>query len=74
MGDRADDEPTLGAAWATLGARLGLVVEELGERSVRVGSFLHRYQGSPQPWPGRAVAGPPWWIDPPRDMADTLDQ
>ena len=30
-----DEEPTLGEAWALLGARLGLEVEELGDRSVR---------------------------------------
>ncbi len=37
------------------------------------GSLLHHYQGPPQPWPERAVAGPPWWIDLLCDMADTLD-
>jgi len=37
------------------------------------GSFLHHAQGEPQPWPGRAIAGPPWWIDLVCDLADTLD-
>ena len=37
------------------------------------GSFLHHYQGSPPPWPERAIAGPPWWIDLVCDLADTLD-
>ena len=30
-----DGEPTLAPAWALLGGRLGLVVEERGERSMR---------------------------------------
>ena len=30
-----DDEPTLGEAWRMLGDRLGLEVEELGDRSIR---------------------------------------
>ncbi|MEZ5382032.1 MAG: hypothetical protein R2754_09600 [Microthrixaceae bacterium] len=37
------------------------------------GSFLHHYQGSAPPWPDRATAGPPWWIDLLCDLADTLD-
>jgi hypothetical protein len=37
------------------------------------GSFLHHYQGSPPPWPERAIAGPPWWIALVCDLADTLD-
>ena len=32
---REHNEPTLGEAWATLGQRLGLSVEERGERSIR---------------------------------------
>lgn len=38
------------------------------------GSFLHHYQGSPPPWPERAIAGPPWWITLVCDLADTLDR
>lgn len=37
------------------------------------GSVLHHYQGSPPPWPDRALIGPPWWIDLLCDMADRLD-
>jgi hypothetical protein len=37
------------------------------------GSVIHQYQGSPLPWPERALAGPPWWIDLLCDLADTLD-
>ena len=37
------------------------------------GSVIHHYQGAPQPWPQRAIAGPPWWIDLLCDLADTLD-
>ena len=32
---REHNEATLGEAWATLGQRLGLSVEERGERSIR---------------------------------------
>jgi len=38
------------------------------------GSVIHHYQGSPPPWPARATAGPPWWIDLMCDLADTLDR
>jgi hypothetical protein len=38
------------------------------------GSFVHQYQGPPQPWPDRAIVGPPWWIDLLCDLADTLDR
>ena len=38
------------------------------------GSLLHHYQGSPPPWPQRAIAGPPWWIDLLCEIADTLDR
>ncbi len=38
------------------------------------GSVIHHYQGSPPPWPERAIAGPPWWIDLLCDLADTLDR
>ena len=38
------------------------------------GSVIHHYQGSPPPWPERALAGPPWWIDLLCDLADTLDR
>jgi hypothetical protein len=38
------------------------------------GSFIHQYQGPPPPWPDRAIAGPPWWIDLLYDLADTLDR
>lgn len=37
------------------------------------GSVVHHYQGSPQPWPQRAIAGPPWWIDLLCDIAETVD-
>ena len=37
------------------------------------GSFLHHYQGSPPPWPERAIAGPPWWIALVCDIADALE-
>lgn len=37
------------------------------------GSIIHHYQGDPQPWPQRAIAGPPWWIDLLCDLADTVD-
>ena len=36
-------------------------------------SVVHHYQGDPLPWPDRALAGPPWWIDLLCDLADTLD-
>ena len=38
------------------------------------GSVIHHYQGDPPPWPERAIAGPPWWIDLLCDLADTLDR
>ncbi len=38
------------------------------------GSVIHHYQGAPAPWPERALAGPPWWIDLLCDLADTLDR
>ena len=38
------------------------------------GSLLHHYQGSPPPWPERAIIGPPWWINLVCDLADTLDR
>jgi hypothetical protein len=38
------------------------------------GSFLHHYQGPPPPWPERAIAGPPWWIDLLCDLADAVDR
>lgn len=38
------------------------------------GSLIHRYQGSPLPWPDRAIAGPPWWIELLCDIADTVDR
>jgi hypothetical protein len=38
------------------------------------GSVIHHYQGSPPPWPQRAIAGPPWWIDLLCDLADTVDR
>lgn len=38
------------------------------------GSLLHHYQGAPPPWPQRAIAGPPWWIDLLCELADTLDR
>lgn len=38
------------------------------------GSFLHHYQGSVQPWPERALVGPPWWLNLLCDLADTLDR
>lgn len=38
------------------------------------GSVIHHYQGAPPPWPQRAIAGPPWWIDLLCDLADTLDR
>lgn len=37
------------------------------------GSFIHQYQGPPRPWPDRAIAGPPWWIDLLCGLADALD-
>jgi hypothetical protein len=37
------------------------------------GSFVHHYQGPPPPWPERAVAGPPWWIELLCDLADAVD-
>ena len=38
------------------------------------GSVLHHYQGTPQPWPERALVGPPWWIDLLCDIADEVDR
>ncbi len=38
------------------------------------GSVIHHYQGSPPPWPDRALIGPVWWIDLLCDLADTLDR
>ena len=38
------------------------------------GSVIHHYQGEPAPWPERALAGPPWWIDLLCDLADALDR
>ena len=38
------------------------------------GSFIHHYQGTPPPWPERAVAGPPWWIDLLCSLADALER
>jgi hypothetical protein len=37
------------------------------------GSLIHHYQGSPPPWPQRAVAGPPWWLDLLCDLAEALE-
>jgi hypothetical protein len=37
------------------------------------GSVLHHHQGAPLPWPQRATAGPPWWIDLLCSIADTVD-
>lgn len=37
------------------------------------GSVIHHYQGDPPPWPQRAIAGPPWWIDLLGDLADAVD-
>ena len=34
------------------------------------GSFIHHFQGSPPPWPDRAIIGPPWWIDLLCDIVD----
>jgi hypothetical protein len=38
------------------------------------GSPIHLYPGPPQPWPDRALAGPPWWIDLLCDIADAVDR
>ena len=38
------------------------------------GSIVHHYQGSPAPWPDRALVGPPWWIELLCELADTLDR
>lgn len=39
-----------------------------------VGVPIHvEYPGAPLPWPERALAGPPWWIDLLCDIADGLD-
>lgn len=39
-----------------------------------VGVPIHvEYPGAPLPWPERALAGPPWWIDLLCDLADGLD-
>ncbi|MDO8362632.1 MAG: hypothetical protein Q7V88_07030 [Actinomycetota bacterium] len=38
------------------------------------GSLIHHFQGPPPPWPERALAGPPWWIDLLCELADTLDR
>jgi hypothetical protein len=38
------------------------------------GSLIHHYLGSPLPWPERAVAGPPWWIELLCDLADAVDR
>lgn len=35
--------------------------------------FHVSYPNAPQPWPERALAGPPWWIDLLCDIADALD-
>ncbi len=35
--------------------------------------FHVNYPNAPQPWPERAVAGPPWWIDLLVDLAEALD-
>jgi hypothetical protein len=37
------------------------------------GSVIHHYQGDPSPWPQRAIAGPPWWIDLLADLAEAVD-
>lgn len=38
------------------------------------GSLVHHFQGPPPPWPERALAGPPWWIDLLCDIADAVDR
>ena len=38
------------------------------------GSLIHHYQGTPPPWPERALVGPRWWVNLLCDMADTLDR
>lgn len=37
------------------------------------GSVVHHHQGSPPPWPDRAVIGPPWWIGVLCEIADAVD-
>jgi hypothetical protein len=37
------------------------------------GSIVHRFVGSPPPWPERALIGPQWWVDLLVDVADALD-
>jgi hypothetical protein len=45
-----------------------------GGASYVAGSPIHQYQGSPPPWPERALVGPPWWIDLLASIADALDR
>lgn len=38
------------------------------------GSFLHHFQGTPPPWPQRAIIGPPWWIGLLCELANALER
>lgn len=55
---------------------VGLSVEQKASKDGGwfVGVPIHvEYPGAPLPWPERALAGPPWWIDLLCDVADGLD-
>lgn len=43
------------------------------DKGYMVGSIVHQYVGSPQPWPERALAGPPFWTLLLCEIAEAVD-